>query len=243
MNIDISISKNDIVTEEFNIDFISSEYYDSFEFTIPSRPLSISYDGEYEIQDNIIYFKKDILPGYQEISFTLLYDNLIDSFGRTNNFRTSFVTDQDVSISLTLPEKFILSRAPSATPTPDKITTDGQHIKLYWKNDAAISVFYEGNEVSFAVIILSIIFLSIFASALFFFFRQKTKQAITDILSEDENLVIKELKKGITQQKNIAKNLHFSKSKMSKVIRKLEEKELIEKKPYFKTNKIKLKKI
>ena len=56
-------------------------------------------------------------------------------------------------------------------------------------------------------------------------------------------LVVKELRKGTKMQKHIAKNLDFSKSKISKVVRKLEEKKIIEKEPYFKTNKIKLKKI
>ena len=87
---------------------------------------------------------------------------------------------------------------------------------------------------------LILIFIVSISFGLFFYVKKKSREDIYAILSNDEILIIKEIKNNVTKQKEISRNLNFSKSKMSKVIAKLEQKKLISKEPHFKTNIIKL---
>jgi len=250
-DIDISLSKNDIVTETITLTIVADQSYDSVEFTTVIKPLTILHNGEYSIReendDYIISLEKDIKPGRNTLSFRLIYDNIVEGDAGNKVFRTRFYPEnsEQMVISLTLPTYFILSdKEPSVTPKPDSIKTDGQRIKLSWEFDdqADIVVFYKGQTNSKLQLIPIIIIIAIISLATYLYFKKKTKKHISETLSTEEKKVVKELRKGVTKQKEIAKNLEFSKSKMSKVIRKLEEKNLIEKKPYFKTNIIKLSK-
>lgn len=251
MNIDISLSKNDIVKEVISLTFEAEESYDSVEFTSVIKPLSVYYGGDYSVREEdgnyVITFEKDIKPGKNDLKFVLVYDNIVEGDDNNKVFRTRFYPEntEEMTISLTLPTYYILSdKEPSVTPKSDSITTDGQRIKLEWEFDdlADIVVFYESQaEVEFQII-LFVILVAVISVFFYFYFKRKTKKHISEVLTSEEKKVVAEIRKGVTKQKEIARNLEFSKSKMSKVIRKLEEKNLIEKKPYFKTNIIKLSK-
>lgn len=251
MEVDIVLSKNDIVTETITLTFLSDQVYDSLEFTTLFQPLSILYDGDFSIveQDDlyIINFEKDIVVGENTITFTLIYDDIIDQSGVNKVFRTSFTPENSdsITISVSLPLFHVLSdKKPSATPKPSFIESDGQRIVLYWKfleeEQADIVVFYKGQSGLGTIIFSSFVVIILISIVVYTYFRKKTKHHINEVLSSEELKVVGELRKGITKQKEISRDLNFSKSKMSKVVRKLEEKELIEKKPYFKTNIIKL---
>lgn len=251
MDIDISLSKNDIVTEIITLTIIGDESYDSVEFTTFMRPLIIIYEGEYSIREEdsnyVIRFEDYIVPGENIITFTLVYDQIIESSTKNKIFRTTFYPENagQMGISLTLPLYHALSaQEPSATPKPALIETDGQRIKLYWEfqEQADIAVFYTGQREFGSQLIPAFIVIVLISFCIFIYFKKKTKKHISAVLSSEEIKVVEEVRKGVNKQKEIAKNLDFSKSKMSKVIRKLEEKGLIEKKPYFKTNIIKLSK-
>lgn len=251
VDIDISLSKNDIVTETINLTIIADQRYDSVEFTTVIKPLTIIYEGEYSIReednDYIITFEKEIIRGKNALTFTLIYDQIIEGNAKNKVFRTIFYPEntEQMTISLTLPTYYILSdKEPSVTPKPSSVGSDGQRITLFWKfqEQADIVVFYRSQADFGLQVIPIIIIMSVIALVIYIYFKKKTKKHISEILSSEEKKVVEELRKGITKQKEIAKNLDFSKSKMSKIIRKLEEKDLIEKKPYFKTNIIRLSK-
>jgi hypothetical protein len=233
-SIDIALNSNNIVNEHFSIP--KPDGYDSFEFSFSEKPISINYNGEYSIEEEKIIFFDN---GKDMIEFDLIYDNLVEQSGTRRIFRESFEGANNILIRL--PEKFILSSKPSTIPEYDSITTDGQNIVLEWENTPSVAVFYEGGlnyvpyAISFAAAIAAI-------AALFLIHLKKQRAKVVDeMISEDEKLVLAQLKAGVTKQKEISKNLSFSKSKMSKIIRKLEEKNLVEKKPHFKTNILKLK--
>jgi len=246
MDIDITLSKNDIVTERITLNILADQSYDSVEFTTFLQPLTVLYDGEYSISQEddafVIIFDKNIVVGENIITFTLVYDEIIEGNNKNKVFRTSFYPENSdsVIISLTLPTYHALSDIkPSVTPKPSYIESDGQRITLYWKfledEQADIAVFYQGED-GFNTIIISLIAILIISIAVFLYFKNKTRKHISQTLSSEELKVVDELRKGVKKQKEIAINLDFSKSKMSKLISKLEEKDLIEKKPYFKTN-------
>jgi uncharacterized membrane protein len=252
---DFSISANDIVTEAVSVTFDADNAYDSFVFIASSEPFSVIYDGKYSVSKQndtyAITFAKDIQQGENVVSFQLLYDNLIERSGSGKSFRTALSSGavDGIEVSATLPAGYILSeQAPQATPEPDSITTDGRRIALHWNfkgaDDAAVAVFYTGSKsASLWWLLLIPAALAIGITAFFIFHRKRVRSIVSDTLSEDEQKVVDLVRQGNDKQNEIAKALVFSKSKMSKVMRKLEEKGLVEKSPFFKTNVIKLKKI
>jgi hypothetical protein len=254
MKADFSISANNIVTEDVLIRLNATQAYDSFTFTTFSEPSSIVYDGSHSIvQQNdsyIISFARDIKPGENIIRFKMLFGNLVQRSGSSLVFRTqlsSAVADR-ISVSATLPAGFMLSeQAPQATPAPASITTDGRRIMLNWdfdSSDAAIAVFYtDGKSSSLWLFIAIPLLLAGAAISFFFLHKHRVRSVVSETLSEDEQKVVSRVRQGVNKQKEISMQLEFSKSKMSKVIRKLEEKGLLEKTPFFKTNVIRLKKI
>jgi uncharacterized membrane protein len=237
--VEISLNRNDIATEDFIITIDSEKAYDQFEFQA-ARPISVIYDGTYRISDSGIIFDKEIVPGENTLEFSLIYDGLVESKGSLHIFRTSIVADDAIVLRLNLPEKNTISDAPGAIPAPSKISTDGKKISLEWEfqDDATVAVFYE-SEKDYTFWIIAAAVLMIAASSVIFY--KLSNKKVLDILTRDEQDVLELVRKGILKQSEVAEKLGFSKSKMSKVIRKLEEKNLIKKEPYFKTNVLKLK--
>lgn len=250
MNIDISISENDIVSEDFLIVFIAEQEYDSFDFISVAEPLSIKYDGIFDISTEeegyIITFHKDIKQGINEVEFTILYDNLIQKSGDGKVLRSSFLSieSDQINISLELPEGFFLSGEPSTSPEPTSITSDGKKINLEWifTEKGSIVVFYETTNTNLLPYFIILILIMTGVALYLIIHKGKMSRKIDEMLSEDEKKILLEIKNGLKKQKDIAKKLEFSKSKMSKVVRKLEEKGLIQRIPHFKTNILKIKK-
>jgi len=233
MRIYIEISPNGLVSE--HVVMHPEPGQDNAEFIVQQEPLSIS--GEYEIYAFDEYYTI-VFPYSNEVEFTMLLDGMIERHGRRRVFRTSF--DGSTDLSVTLPRGNVLaSMKPNVLPKPDEIITDGERITVRWSLDnEPVSVFYEGpSNAAWITVVVILVALGCLVSAFIVMLRKKQGQ-VHDMLSEDEKSVLAELKRQDRQDK-IAKELGFSKSKMSKVLRKLEEKKLVAKEPYFKTNKIK----
>lgn len=249
-NINIQISNDDIVSENFELSVDFLEQYDTFTFYSVKKPLSVNYKNDYQIQKmadayTILFDNK---LNENKVSFDLIYDDYIEKSENNKIFRSNFAFFNQTNISLSLPKNAILSGNPSSTPEPDKIITDGERITLFWNfnnEEPSIIVFYkqEKNNISIILLFVMVIILVLSTSAIFLYSKSKIKKIVEDTLTEDEKLILEEVRKGNIKQKDIAKKLEFSKSKMSKVVRKLEEKDLISKEPHFKTYKIKIKKI
>ncbi len=248
----VSVNRNDVVVEDFRILLDLDEFSDSFEFLVASRPLSVVFDGDYELLDMeeyyIIRFYKDISPGVNELSFGLIYDDLVDRTrsGRVLRLRLLFPGVEDLNVRVFLPEGFRISSDPSVSPNPSSVSSDGRRIFLDWKlgdvEEATIFLFYEGDEDNFFWLILLLVFVLAGTITGFVLYKRKSWESVRGVLSKDENLVLDMISRNVSKQKDIARNLGFSKSKMSKVVRKLEEKGLVERIPHFKTNILKIKK-
>ncbi|MBN2567448.1 MarR family transcriptional regulator [Candidatus Woesearchaeota archaeon] len=247
---DISISGNDIVTEDISLTFDSPEAYDSFIFSVADEPLSVGYDGGYAVTATDggyeIEFMWPIAVGENTVGFTLLFDGLVLKRSGERVFRTAFSGGYDsTTVRVTLPDGFTLSsEGPAATPPPDTITTDGRRITLAWAfpGDAAVAVFYEGPDSPLLWLLAAVAAVILIAIWVYIFFLNRAARAIDEVISEDERRVLDAVRGGEPIQKKVAEGLSFSKSKMSKVVRRLEEKGLIAKEPHFKTNRLKLKK-
>ncbi|MEK6967079.1 MAG: MarR family transcriptional regulator [Nanoarchaeota archaeon] len=247
LEINIRVSPNNIITQQNTIRLESSEY-ETVEFQTLDKPLSVVYSGDYEIiQKNDTY--AIILPtqGNNEVSFDLLFDSQIDANGKQRTYRSSFTPpiNGTVKVSLTLPLGYSLNeKKPNAIPQPQEISTDGRSITLTWtfNDEQSISVFYEGGEeINPLLIVLPLVFSLICIAGVFFYLKKRNRKHVTEMLSTEEHKVIEAVRAGTEKQKEVAIKLDFSKSKMSKIVRRLEEKGLIERTPHFKTNIISLK--
>ena len=174
-----------------------------------------------------------------------------------------FITDlsnieaNNINIKLTLPEKATLkypltSNQASIIPSTSKVTTDGKSIMIKWDKSDLISktllVIYNQEETNYNLLFILIPILLI---ALLFFIKLKPKQIkatptekdITKNLFEEEKKIVEVLlenKEGIWQ-KQLQLKTGLTKVKLSRKIRNLEEKGVLEKIPYGNTNKIRLK--
>src|SRR5439155_20242466 len=141
-------------------------------------------------------------------------------------------------------------------PRPYTLETDGKRIIINWDrpslNDTfSILVEYESlstpNDL-FRIGVLGFFggFIVIFVLGFVVGNRIKTFRKINlikTVLSEDENTVFRAIEKGgeILQDK-LPGITGFSKTKVSKIVRNLETKNAVQKIPYKKTNKLKIKK-
>jgi len=260
MGISITLSGNDIVREDFSIDLSAQGNYSSFEFNTYQKPFKILYDGEYTLAGEdgnytITFYRPTsagTTQGQTGLEYSLFYDSLVEKSGARRYFMALFElpSSDTAEISLTLPSYYVLTGNPSAIPKPDTLTTDGKAITLHWSfmgqgQSPSIAVSYESEDrgiivaitISFIAMVLVGITLATVSHT-----RRKAKKVLYSALSPEEQAILETLRKGESRQDKIAEHLGYSKSKMSKVIRKLEEKSLIQKEPFFKTNKIKIKK-
>ncbi|MEM4719442.1 MAG: hypothetical protein QXG18_01075 [Candidatus Pacearchaeota archaeon] len=160
---------------------------------------------------------------------------------------------EKAEISFILDKGYFLSEF-GISPSNYEISTDGYLIKVKWffedikegeeKTLFAISEKTKENKIYLNIFILTflIIFLSIITY--FYFFYKNRKKENERFLLDDERKILNYLRRSERKeawQKNIQKDLSFSKAKLSRLIRNLESRGLIKKIPFGNTNKIVLK--
>ncbi|RLG12231.1 hypothetical protein DRN73_03130 [Candidatus Pacearchaeota archaeon] len=204
----------------------------------------------------------------KNLNFSYITSSMIEKSKNKYFFimKNNFNEKQD--IKLFLPEAGALMKDKSLIfPKTENISTDGRRIILEWKNfnDEEIVVAYEiiKNSENFWFYIL-IILIGIFAILYTFQLikskkklekwkekikkqkkkiKEKTKKELTKNLFKEEKEIIEYLmeKKGNESwTKEIVRDLGISKVRLSRKLRNLEQKELIEKIPFGNENKIKL---
>lgn len=133
------------------------------------------------------------------------------------------------SVVLISSDEVVSSRLREMGLSVETIETTLQNKQLKKENDSNFFLY-----LIVSVMLIAIIFISLV-------FRKKIKHPVF-ILTEDEEKIIEILKtKGRTGQNELAKLVDFSKPRISRMIRSLEERKIIEREKYKKTFKIKLK--
>lgn len=201
----------------------------------------------------------------KNFSFEYVSDYYLEKSGSKNFFQIKNDFEFQYNVSLFLSPGLVLENEGLLFPEPSKITSDGQRVILFWKNfneDQIIVSYndYSTNNYYWTWILAFFIFIGIV-----FYFKQKrkfiremqriqskkkrekTKQKkdLTKNLLKEEKKIVEYLlnKKGKESwTKEIVKDLDIGKVRLSRKLRNLEEKDLIERIPYGNENKIKLKK-
>lgn len=158
-----------------------------------------------------------------------------------------------LQVAVVLPEHAAVSGTMPVSPRPS-LSSDGQSIILSWERElaadeafSATGMYSAGSDASWILVlaVAAVFFLLVIVIAgVLLFFRQQKKAdgKVLKVLSEDERTVYSKVKEvpGITQRE-VEEFTGFSKAKLSKLVRNLEIAGLLEKQPYRKTNKLRVK--
>ncbi|MFC1455096.1 helix-turn-helix transcriptional regulator [Candidatus Undinarchaeota archaeon] len=221
----------------------------------------IENDGKYLL--NIVL--PEILEEGESVQVTVSFtaNGIIEKVGDRELFSmryTPVVRTDNFDLRIVLPEGAGLTSEEetdvglsSVSPVPTKIYPSGKGIALEWNKQVlepdeglSVMILYK-NYVTSTInsIFLPMLFgLIVGAGAILAYFKKaapaEKKRLIVIGLSDDEKKIVELVSGewGEITQKDLIKQTNYSKSKMSKIIRRLEEKGVITKKPYQRTNKI-----
>lgn len=244
------------------------QYFDlasNLELMAPKDISNLEINSEYKLDEFPNYYLIKINSA-ENLSIKYITQSMIERSNGRFYFVSRNYFDKAHKVKLVLPESAILSELGLLFPEPDEITSDGRSIILNWENynEKQIIVDYEfakqKNSIFYIlifIIILSFIGYFIFQRKIFKNKLEKVKvkkfkikkekleiEAIEEFLMESEKAIINGLKKADKNQlwqKQLQTITGFSKAKLSRVIRNLESRSLIQKIPFGNTNKIKLK--
>lgn len=196
-----------------------------------------------------------IEPGAsQQITFSLIQEK-ISVKGDESTFLTNLVLPlptQALKYSLTLPERAVVIDYFPQT----ELDTDGKKTTILWTGEGeehSFNIKYSLEGERLIPIVLGFDLANLLPGLLLAFFfgyflgagagsvllqRLKT---VTHSLNDDEERIVKFLENGSKTQAEVQKNLGFSKAKLSRVIRSMEEREMIEKETKGRTNVLRLK--
>lgn len=264
MNVDISIEE-DFVHQKIDIQY--SEPVSKSDYFVLANINNVVVYNDNETFDCDVN-KYDL--GYSIICEDINTTNIVYEFdsyglvkkqGKINKFYYPFsissLTDEfNLTIKLpvgsVLPEKSKLEEIglTQYTPTDAKQSSDGRRIYLEWSfnkpklgSTIDVSVLFEKNDVSQTGVVLGVIFVVIVMISIFHYSRKNSYDIIMPVLTRDERKVMEMLlnsDKKEVDQKKIIKEIDASKAKVSRIIKNLEMRGLVEIKRMGRKNKIKL---
>lgn len=184
-------------------------------------------------------------------------------FVKTVQNRNLFNLDLSLSQNITgatatvkLPEGYALANTsliPAISPNPSNIVSDGRRIIVNWNFDNIkadqsfkVQTFYEPTENSIPINLLSIIatLILVIIGGVFFYFRRikQPKELILSVLDDFEKKVVEVISTagGEINQRKVVQETNLSKAKVSRVVKRLQERGLLEVIRLGRTNKLKL---
>lgn len=252
------------------LDFSFRENTSSFEWRIPSDAAGIETSPPYSALENITDGKLLKFSGpLQKLSISYTAKSQLEKTSTANFFISgiSGISSRKVSVTVKLPEKATLKYAvdssrSSVIPKTEDITTDGKSIIIRWSeaellSASSILVMYEQPEKQGSSRVMAVALFVLAAVLLFFvllFYKRKKEVVHIDLspaeagltanLLEEEKKIVELLMPSSDGlwQKQLETSMGISKVRLSRKLRDLEEKGIIEKIPYGNANKIRLKK-
>jgi len=209
--------------------------------------------SDYEVDGKTLYVFDLFEKGKDKrISISFITSDFIEKKNDLYVFSFTFHPPETISLKVTyiLPKDYALAEIdPAISPSPKEMLTDGRDKEIIWQFDSLnestnFIVLYEKR--SFAGVTLGIVLVSIIGIVIILLLLKKntdSKKVAHGTLDHNELAVVALLSERPERtQKELVKLTNFSKAKMSKIIRKLEQKGVLEKKAYMTTNKFALNK-
>ncbi|MBI2662975.1 MarR family transcriptional regulator [Candidatus Woesearchaeota archaeon] len=227
----------------------------SLEYTIASDIDSVNVlangkEADFEISQNeeVNTIKINSSEPINDLQMSFNVNDVIFKNGNTNHFFTELSLNKtivsDISVKAVIPAGYGLYDN-SFKPESGAITSDGQNVVVEWDDvdtskPLLFSVKYR--KVTFPSWILWTLIVSsltILIILLYFQYQQKTEKAMLYGFREDEKkaLVFIKTHKNILQ-KELQNEFKFSRAKSTRIVKRLEEKGLIKKEEFGRTNKI-----
>lgn len=220
-----------------------------------------------EKERNVLIKLRKPLQGDESKRITLKFavSGVVTRFEENRILTFSYIPEADITdfvLSIKLPPKSTLASevrkkgesVSAVYPSPSRIYSDGERIIVEWATGALtaqesfrIFLMYTPIEKKGKDYLIGA-FLGIllgFIGAYLYFTRRGEKRKIARmVLRDDEQRIYDMLLSagGEILQEDIVKNTTYSKVKVSKLVRNLEEKGIIKKEPYRKTNRLLLRK-
>ncbi len=262
-NVKVDLLPSGAAHEVIEISFIADADADEVSYSLLNKPENLKVfqstdELEHKVVKNEYYdiiISKQIKKG-QSYRIRMEFDikGLIRQLNRNYIFSFKYQPNtnfENFNIEVVLPRGFILAELESAvSPSGGVVSTDGKNIIVNWNlkginNEQAFIIVYErglASSSSYVWIVVTIVIALGAIAGVVTFYRKEKKEVIDGVLSVDEKKIVGMIEAGdeITQ-KQIVKDTGFSKAKVSKIIRRLEEKGIVEKIPFMATNKLKIK--
>lgn len=209
---------------------------------------SIGYTLEKSGNEYNVRFVAPEGTGRLVIKFTA--NDLVFSSESVYSFSTSLKPPEanSVSIKAFLPAGFAIYRD-VVYPEAHETLSDGERIYIEWKPEGGVETlvsfkFYNTHS-DYSLLITAIMGIALIAVVVYLvgYYRKKVRKEFERGFSEDERKVLLILSKNRTcMQKKLEKELKFSRAKMTRVVKKLEAKGLVEKERVGRTNRLFFKK-
>ena len=235
-------------------DKILAEYYilldkeDIILLVLPSDASSISSSVNYSLDGGVLAATGDeIRLSYITKSFLEKSD---EGYYFVEDIKFDFPVD-NASITIILKEGYFLD-SEHIFPKPYEIKTDGRQISVLWrlnnvKQGDSMPIFLAiKTSEQFYNFWIWLITIALIVGVYFAYRHYHKKEKKTDVdkyLMESEKAILNELKtadRGELWQKQLQLKTNFSKAKLSRLIRNLEQRNLVEKIPFGNTNKVRL---
>lgn len=205
-------------------------------------------DLNYEIEmiDSKYNIKIFIPNNTQQIYISLKPKDIIYSNNGVKEFFTSLQPPQAkrIHIDIWLPEGYVIYNN-VFTPSYGQKQTDGKNIYISWKLDGGVEEipllvrFYNPTQKTQIFFFILIAIIIVILPILFLLFRKRLKEEFLKGFNDDERKIIEILsKRKFAYQNKLEKELYFSRAKMTRIMKKLEDKNLVRREKSGRTNKI-----
>lgn len=208
---------------------------------------------------SIIVCKLNLTPEKRTVELGFESSDFIKTVDKNNLFNVDLSINGNISlgtVAIKLPEGYALaetSSIPAVTPPSANIISDGRRIIVNWNfnnittdQSLKVQILYEPlkSGFPFTILIVAIVaFLSSVTGLLLLYRRSKrSKEVILSVLDDFEKKIIEIISNsgGEINQRKIVAESNLSKAKVSRVVKRLQERGLIEVIRLGRTNKIKL---
>jgi len=190
--------------------------------------------------------KFTVPEGTERLAINFIAKDLVFAKDNVHGFFTNLnpPSAERISIRAILPKGYAVYNN-VVYPEGYEIRSDGERIYLLWNLSSAnaIAISFKFNithtDYSLAVFAFMILALAGVTFYLVIHYRKRMKKEFVRGFSEDERKVLLILSKNKTcMQNKIEKELKFSRSKMTRIVKKLEAKGLVEKERVGRTNRL-----
>jgi len=194
---------------------------------------------------------KFVVPeGTENLEISFIAKDLVFSKDNVYSFSTSLEPPESDSIIIRafLPKGFAIYREVIHPGGYDTLT-DGERIYLEWdlsgEEDVMLSFKFYNTHNDYSVIILTVmsVIIVVVAGYLIFHYKGRVKKEFMRGFTEDERKVLSRLQQdNVIMQKKLEKEFSFSRAKMTRIVKRLEAKGLLEKERVGRTNRLFFKK-